>query len=144
MKLIIDRKTWLRGEGSLHSYLRRPADDKMCCLGFCAVEVEKIDPVALLGQRFGHEYIPRLLLQSIDGSTHANDDDRRYARKIVERVHELSPDNKKFDVIACKQSAVATLMMRVNDTDRLSEVERETFLVFLFKHFGGIDVEFTS
>lgn len=34
MKLIIDRKTWLRGEGSAASFLRRSEDGKQCCLGF--------------------------------------------------------------------------------------------------------------
>lgn len=33
-KLIIDRSRWLRGEGCDASYLLRPADNKMCCLGF--------------------------------------------------------------------------------------------------------------
>jgi len=33
MKLIIDRKIWLRGEGSEVSYLRRKADGKQCCIG---------------------------------------------------------------------------------------------------------------
>ncbi len=32
----IDRATWLHGEGSLGSYLLRPSDGKMCCLGFLA------------------------------------------------------------------------------------------------------------
>lgn len=34
MKVVIDRLNWLRGEGSAHSYLLRPADKKQCCLGF--------------------------------------------------------------------------------------------------------------
>lgn len=34
MKLIIDRATWLRGEGYEDSKLYRPSDGKMCCLGF--------------------------------------------------------------------------------------------------------------
>lgn len=37
MKLTIDRKTWLRGEGSDGSYLLRVADGKMCCLGSYAL-----------------------------------------------------------------------------------------------------------
>lgn len=32
-KLVIDRKVWLRGEGSLVSELHRKSDGKMCCLG---------------------------------------------------------------------------------------------------------------
>ncbi len=36
MKFTIDRKTWLRGEGPLESYLLRRYDGKRCCLGFKA------------------------------------------------------------------------------------------------------------
>jgi len=36
MKFEIDRKRWLRGEGSVNSRLLRPSDQKMCCLGFKA------------------------------------------------------------------------------------------------------------
>ncbi len=34
---IIDRTTWLRGEGPLKSYLLRDGDSKMCCLGTVAL-----------------------------------------------------------------------------------------------------------
>lgn len=34
MKLRINRAKWLHGEGDYVSYLLRPADGKMCCLGF--------------------------------------------------------------------------------------------------------------
>ena len=33
MKLVIDRKVWLRGEGDAVSRLLRPEDQKMCCVG---------------------------------------------------------------------------------------------------------------
>jgi hypothetical protein len=36
MKLVIDRKTWLRGEGALASFLVRASDNKRCCVGFYA------------------------------------------------------------------------------------------------------------
>lgn len=36
MELIIKRPEWLRGEGCAHSYLFRPRDHKMCCLGILA------------------------------------------------------------------------------------------------------------
>jgi len=46
MKLVIDRKRWLRGEGSEGSMLLRSIDDKMCCLGFygiaCGLTPERI------------------------------------------------------------------------------------------------------
>ena len=46
MKLVIDRATWLRGEGHEQSYLLRECDGKMCCLGFfalaCGLHPERI------------------------------------------------------------------------------------------------------
>jgi hypothetical protein len=33
MKLVIDRRIWLRGEGSDVSYLLRGSDKKQCCVG---------------------------------------------------------------------------------------------------------------
>jgi hypothetical protein len=36
MKLIIDRKKWLRGEGFMGSRLLRSGDNKKCCVGFYA------------------------------------------------------------------------------------------------------------
>jgi len=45
-KLTISRKRWLRGEGAGQSYLLRPDDKKMCCLGFylrsCGVSAKEI------------------------------------------------------------------------------------------------------
>lgn len=33
MKLTIDRSIWLRGEGSIASFLLRQSDNKQCCIG---------------------------------------------------------------------------------------------------------------
>lgn len=42
----VKRSKWLRGEGHGNSYLLRPNDGKMCCLGFlgiaCGAEKEDI------------------------------------------------------------------------------------------------------
>lgn len=38
MKYTIDKKRWLRGEGSSNSKLLRSQDQKMCCLGFVAIQ----------------------------------------------------------------------------------------------------------
>lgn len=38
MKLKINCNEWLRGEDSSDSFLLRPSDSKMCCLGFLARE----------------------------------------------------------------------------------------------------------
>jgi hypothetical protein len=48
-KLVIDRKRWLRGEGDRTSFLLRPSDGKMCCLGFfglaCGIPASLLDGV---------------------------------------------------------------------------------------------------
>ena len=38
MELMIDRLRWLRGETDKDSYLLRASDNKMCCLGFLALQ----------------------------------------------------------------------------------------------------------
>jgi len=43
MKLVIDRKTWLRGEGVDNSYLLRGKDGRRCCLGFLASQCGILD-----------------------------------------------------------------------------------------------------
>lgn len=35
--VVVDRQTWLRGEGPIESYLLRSSDGKMCCLGSVCV-----------------------------------------------------------------------------------------------------------
>ena len=37
LKVEIDRQKWLRGEGAKASYLLRPSDGKMCCIGFACL-----------------------------------------------------------------------------------------------------------
>jgi hypothetical protein len=44
--VVVDRKTWLRGESSKDSYLYRKSDGKMCCIGFvclaCGMDKKQI------------------------------------------------------------------------------------------------------
>ena len=37
LHVVVDRSRWLRGEGSMKSFLFRPTDGKMCCLGFACL-----------------------------------------------------------------------------------------------------------
>lgn len=39
LKVVVDRKTWLHGEGDDQSFLRRTSDGKKCCLGFACLAV---------------------------------------------------------------------------------------------------------
>jgi hypothetical protein len=51
--LTIDRKLWLRGEGSRYSKLLRGLDGKMCCLGFASLALGEIKETILgLGAPF--------------------------------------------------------------------------------------------
>lgn len=36
IKVVVNMKQWLRGEGNQVSYLRRATDGKQCCVGFLA------------------------------------------------------------------------------------------------------------
>ena len=36
MRVVVKKRRWLRGEGNDASYLFRPKDRKMCCIGFLA------------------------------------------------------------------------------------------------------------
>ena len=58
-KFTIDRKRWLRGEGSETSYLHRLSDGKQCCLGFYleACGVKRVDIVGV-GSPVRLLYIP--------------------------------------------------------------------------------------
>ncbi len=86
MKFQVDRRTWLRGEGSLRSSLLR-IDGKQCCLGFRA-EACGVSKSALLGVQVPSQLsgtVPDALLELADayvktphlcsaGVTGANDD----------------------------------------------------------------------
>jgi hypothetical protein len=51
--LTIDRKLWLRGEGSCFSKLLRGFDGKMCCLGFASLALGEIrENILGLGEPF--------------------------------------------------------------------------------------------
>lgn len=43
MRVVIDRKRWLRGEGTSNSFLLRASDGKMCCLGHVCKAYGKTD-----------------------------------------------------------------------------------------------------
>lgn len=51
MKFQIIRKNWLRGEGGENSYLLRPSDKKMCCLGFFCLAEGILKKRDILGQK---------------------------------------------------------------------------------------------
>lgn len=52
--LTIDRSIWLRGEGNLRSFLLRPDDGKMCCVGIYCHAVLGIPKEKLKGVHWPH------------------------------------------------------------------------------------------
>ena len=82
-KIIIDRETWLRGEGKDNSFLLRGSDKKMCCLGFyfnqCGVSEETLlnkgSPMCL-----GEANLPKetLWLRGVAGTLMAINDSTYY------------------------------------------------------------------
>jgi hypothetical protein len=63
MELIIDRKIWLRGEGSDDSYLLRNSDNKQCCVGFLC-EALGIDRETLKGKKVADRFeVPKWMTE---------------------------------------------------------------------------------
>jgi hypothetical protein len=114
--LTIDRATWLRGEKN--SYLRRPSDKKMCCLGF-------------LGKQLGVTYT-RMTNRSSPGSLKSADQKKFMEVGLLTRLSDMAP----FETETC------SLLMSVNDQVRnITEEYRESRLKTLFKTIG-IKVKF--
>lgn len=134
MKLIIDRLTWLRGEGEGDSYLYRATDKKMCCLGFYALACG-------------------LSIKDIDSQTTPPEVHRTYGKVIADWLLDKSKFPESPGRIA---SDSCSLLMEVNDAyvtthnEELddpghieSEELREAKIITEFaKH--GVEVEFIN
>jgi hypothetical protein len=125
MKLVIDRRRWIHGEGGDSSRLLRLDDKKMCCLGFlslaCGASENDIGDFSEPNEmdiRPTHEVFQKLLLQ-LEGE----DCDHKYTY--------YNP------------STIAIDMMVTNDSKALSESEREEKLTGYFKEIG-VEVEFIN
>lgn len=139
MKLIIDRLTWLRGEGEDQSYLYRATDKKMCCLGFYALACG-------------------LTIQDIDSQCTPLEVLRTYHKMIADWLLKDTPNKYSFPTRKAASDSCTTLMtlndfvieddsLPAKDEDAYSEVssevEREAKLIEEFaKH--GVEVEFIN
>jgi hypothetical protein len=95
MKLVIDRNVWLRGEGQGWSYLLRPGDGKMCCVGIfleaCGVSREVLRGTKTANQaRRNHdahevEKIPDWMDNTNAGFLYDDNDDRLMSEDERER-----------------------------------------------------------
>jgi hypothetical protein len=115
-KLVIDRAKWLRGKDALNdSYLLRPDDGKMCCLGFYAESCG-----FSLDDLYGKTY-PSLLIT--DG---------------------LIPEALRWLVTDLYEDTTAGLSLaQLNDDDQLDEPTREERVAEKFA-LHGIEVEFVG
>jgi hypothetical protein len=122
MKLVIDRKRWLRGVDVPQSTLRN-SEGHMCCLGFfglaCGIAAEDLLDNACPSDLPDKGWPPWLLTSS----THDEEDG--------------------YEVTRIKDSAAGSDLMEVNDGHYDEEPKREALIAELFaKH--GVEVEFTN
>lgn len=120
-KLTITRKQWLRGTGQ--GVLLHTLSGKMCCLGFCALQIfdstqEQIRGLAL-PYEFGEWSFGNSIWEEVFSSAGP--------------LAELDKNPKAFDYI--------DEIAQVNDSTELSGDERETELTKLFLDIG-VEVEF--
>ena len=124
-KFIINRSKWLRGEGSLNSFLLRESDGKQCCLGqyanFCDISDENIlglkSPLSLFRDQSEEAY---------------NDGLKKYSKysKLL-----------TVDDIGCSHSYNTVELMSTNDDPSIFDNAREDRLKTLFANIG-IEVTF--
>ena len=116
LKLVIDRKTWLRGEGADGSFLRRSSDGRQCCLGFMALaagltseEITDKTTIATVNRDFTN--LPHGLTWTLSG------------------------------VFANSSDCAAAIDK--NDKENISDAEREVSIVDIFAR-NGWDVTFVD
>jgi hypothetical protein len=129
MKLRIDRATWLRGEDPAvlktgGSYLLRPKDGRMCCLGFLCRDLGW--PL----HELAHVTMPDLLIDA-DGAQ-----DPAAVCLLPKWLVEKGTGDGDPDL-----TPLVETMANTNDDPRLTETEREAKLTELFAR-QGIEVEF--
>lgn len=115
MKQRINRKVWLRGEGSLSSRLLRSRDGKRCCLGIALGDAGVPDE-ALCEMRAPGEVV-------MQGTS------------LPDKFRWLIDDKFLW------HSETTTLLMSANDYEGYTEQEREQRVSELFAK-EGVEVEF--
>jgi hypothetical protein len=120
IKQRINRHTWLRGEGSLVSYLLRPSDQRRCCLG-----------------------------QAL-GDAGMTDDELRGIKSPAElrKTGIVVPEQWKWLLSSPSptmraHSEEGSKLMSINDNEELTPEQREAQLTKVFAE-SGVEVEFYS
>ena len=125
MKLVIDRKRWLRGESALQSSLLRRKDKKMCCFGFLALACGAEES----------EILEKPNPSNVAKYKWAKKDEFKWTVKPSE-----------FSDVSFNISKSARLAMRLNDITNLSaspDFLREIELTKIFSD-EGIELEFIN
>lgn len=116
-KLVIERDKWFRGHGSECSMLLDSETQKMCCLGFLALQS-------------GYESKD---ISDIKAPVDMNL--QEVPDNIMSKLLEKAGSEYKLPI---KHTAVCYKLMRINDYTEISETEREEQLTKIFK---SIDIE---
>lgn len=126
-KVTIDRAKWLHSEGSEESYLFRPRDEKMCCLGFACQQLAGLDEAKM-------SYIPA------PSSFSAYDNRSRLSTEEWDKVQEVF----RMKGTESGNSIVRELIMVNDDFEiyRTSDEKEKTIKEF-FRDLD-IEVEFTG
>ena len=116
-QIIIDRNTWIRGEGSGLSYLLRKMDNHRCCLGFLSQQCG-IPDKQLLGS------------PSVESA-------------LCKEFGVVLPDELAFLMDRGNNSSLAYKLMKLNDNHDISNEDRERQLTEEFAK-QGFELVFTN
>ena len=120
MKLVIDRNTWLRGEGSAGSKLLRSRDGKQCCLGFLACELGSSQDD--IGDKANPSQVPSV----------------KWLPGMLHECDQCTPGSH------VKDSDLTSTLININDSMMYaSESQREADLSSAFAELG-VEVEFIN
>jgi hypothetical protein len=119
---IVERKKWLRGEGSEDSCLLTEGN-RMCCLGFYA-EACGLDRKVIRGLSS-----PMKAVYATQGHFIEN-----YKDKLSTRKSDVIWKTKL--VKSGRDTATCNDMMKINDDEHIDDTIRETKLTALFKKLG--------
>lgn len=144
LKVIVSRRTWLRGEGWQSSYLFRRADQKMCCLGFaCLASGLTSSDIAGITMPGGIEepelrlkiapWFPSAFLHHTQQGENPNE-----KRSVIRKMMSVN-DSKLGDKLRADDRERPILGIEVLYT----EPQRESLLTQLGKEVG-LDLEFVS
>jgi len=119
LKVIVDRLKWIRGEGVKASFLLRPGDYKMCCMGF-ACEAAGISRENLLN--------------------------KKVVTDVIDARCEISHPLHGFCshlMVDAFDNTVAGIIYMINDNEALTDSKRESRLIELGR-MVDIDFEFIN